>query len=490
MRSRIPTIFSFFLLFPALAETQRLEQSIMKRQILAAFAAAATLTMAADDAKYVFCFIGDGMGLGHVNATETYNRDVLRSESPILMMTFPVASQARSYSASSPITDSAAAGTALSSGIKTKNSMIGMNPDTVPVNSIAVDFMKAGYAVGVGTTVQADDATPAAWYAHAENRGMKESIAPQAAGSGLSFLAGGAFKLQGAGDVAFAEYLNTMRKAGYEIAEGYAAFNELKRKSGKLPQKVLMFPENPNSQVGYTIDSIPGAMTCAQITEACLQTLESVNPEKFLMMIEGGNIDWAAHSNDGGGVIKEILNFQDAINVAYQFYLRHPSETLIVVTADHDTGGMSLGRNGGAYNLAYADAQKISKDSFADWTRNWGKNTLNPTWEEMEKTLKEKLGFWTVVPVTEKETDELKRLFDETFISKKADDEKTLYHTFNAFTARAFAILNHHMGIGWTTTYHAGNFVPVYAVGANANYFTGSLNNTDIPLLIKRAAGL
>ena len=463
----------------------------MKKTLLSAFAAAAALTMSADDAKYVFYFIGDGMGLGHVNATETYNRDVLRSDSPILMLTFPVASQARSYSASSPITDSAAAGTALSSGIKTKNSMVGMNPDTVPVNSIAVDFMQAGYAVGVGTTVQADDATPAAWYAHAANRGMKETIAPQAAESGLAFLAGGDFKLRGAGEVAFKDYLQTMRKGGYEVAEGYAAFNELKGKGGKLPQKILMYPADPaGGQVGYTIDSIPGAMTCAQITEACLQTLENVNPDRFLMMIEGGNIDWAAHSNDGGGVIKEILNFQDAINVAYQFYLRHPSETLIVVTADHDTGGMSLGRNGGAYNLAYADAQKISKDAFADWTRNWGRNTKNPTWEEMEKTLREKLGFWTTVPVSGEETVELRQLFDETFITKKAEDEKTLYHTFNAFTAKAFAILNHHMGIGWTTTYHAGNFVPVYAVGANSQYFTGCLNNTDIPLLIKRAAGL
>ena len=463
----------------------------MKKTLLSAFAAAAALTMSADDAKYVFYFIGDGMGLGHVNATETYNRDVLRSDSPILMLTFPVASQARSYSASSPITDSAAAGTALSSGIKTKNSMVGMNPDTVPVNSIAVDFMQAGYAVGVGTTVQADDATPAAWYAHAANRGMKETIAPQAAESGLAFLAGGDFKLRGAGEVAFKDYLQTMRKGGYEVAEGYAAFNELKGKGGKLPQKILMYPADPaGGQVGYTIDSIPGAMTCAQITEACLQTLENVNPDRFLMMIEGGNIDWAAHSNDGGGVIKEILNFQDAINVAYQFYLRHPSETLIVVTADHDTGGMSLGRNGGAYNLAYADAQKISKDAFADWTRNWGRNTKNPTWEEMEKTLREKLGFWTTVPVSGEETVELRQLFDETFISKKAEDEKTLYHTFNAFTAKAFAILNHHMGIGWTTTYHAGNFVPVYAVGANSQYFTGCLNNTDIPKLIKKAAGL
>lgn len=462
----------------------------MKKLFLSLAAASLSLSMAAADARYIFYFIGDGMGLGHVNATEIYNRDVLKNHQPILMMSFPVASQARSYSASSPITDSAAAGTALASGHKTCNYMVGVTPDTVPVNSIAVDFMDAGYAVGVGTTVQADDATPAAWYAHAANRSMKETIAPQAAESGLTFLAGGGFKLGGKDSGEFSKFLSTMKKAGYETVEGNKAFNDLKLK-GKFPRKVMLYSDNPTwGQVGYTIDSIPGAMTCADITEACLHTLKSINPSRFMMMIEGGNIDWAAHANDGGGVIKEILNFQDAINVAYQFYLRHPEETLIVVTADHDTGGMAYGRQGKNFNIGYADAQKISKDRFGELTRDWGVNTSNPSWEEMEKMLREKLGFWDIVPLTDEETSELKKLFDDTFISKKSKDEKTLYQTFNAFTAKAFDILNSHMGIGWTTTSHAGNFVPVYAIGANAELFTGSLNNTDIPLLIKRAANL
>lgn len=462
----------------------------MKKIFLSCLAAGMSLGMMADNARYVFYFIGDGMGLGHVNAAEIYNREVLKSPQPILMMTFPVASQARTFSASNTITDSAAAGTALASGYKTRNAMVGQTPDSVAVNSIAVDFMKAGYAVGVGTTVQADDATPAAWYAHAANRGMKDIIAPQAAESNLSFLAGGAFKLGGKDEAVFSDFLNVMRKGNYETIEGMAAFNELKNK-GKLPSKVLLYSDHPvGGQVGYTIDSIPGAMTCAQITEACLATLENVNPDKFLMMIEGGNIDWAAHSNDAAGVIKEIINFQDAINVAYQFYLRHPDETLIVITADHDTGGMAYGRLGGNFNIAYADAQKISKDMFGDWTRRWGKETANPTWQEMEDVLRDKLGFWSKVPLTDNETAQLKDMFDKTFVTKNAEEEKTLYHDFNAFTAKAFDILDSHMGIGWTTNYHAGNMVPVYAVGANSGYFTGSLDNTDIPKLIKRAAGL
>lgn len=177
--------------------------------------------------------------------------------------------------------------------------------------------------------------------------------------------------------------------------------------------------------------------------------------------------------------------------VAYQFYLRHPDETLIVITADHDTGGMAYGRNGmNGTSIGYADYQKISKDAFGEWTYNWGSQTQNPSWEEMEKALREKLGFWNGVPVSDNETEKLKELFRKTFIDRNAEDQKTLYQTFNAFTAKVFDVLNAHMGIGWTTTSHTGNFVPVYAVGANSHYFTGNLNNIEIPLLIKRAAGL
>lgn len=461
----------------------------MKKSVLAALALCAAMNIQAGDARYIFYFIGDGMGLGHVNAAEAYNRDARGNDKPLLMLTFPVASQARTYSASSPITDSAAAGTALASGHKTRNGMVGMNPDTVPVNSIAVELMEAGYAVGVGTTVQADDATPAAWYAHAANRGMKKLIAPQAAQSGLTFLAGGDFKLRDAGEGEFADFVGLMRKEGYTVAAGFEAFEKT---NADKPGKVLLYPATPSGgQVGYTIDSIPGCLTCAQITEACLRTLENSGKDKFMMMIEGGNIDWAAHANDAGAVIKEIVNFQDAIEVAYRFYLEHPEETLIVITADHDTGGMSLGRNGSSdYNLAYADAQRASKTAFGDWTRRWASRVSDPQWEEMEAVLKEKLGFWDIVPVTEAQTEELKKLFVDTFVTRDAKDEQTLYATFDAFTAKVFDILSYHMGIGWTTTYHAGNFVPVYAIGAGSSHFTGNLDNTEIPRLILRAADL
>ena len=115
--------------------------------------------------KYVFYFIGDGMGMGHVMAAQSYNREVLKSDELLLMMQFPVVSMVTTYS-TSRVTDSAAAGTALSTGYKTNNGMLGVTPDSVPVTSIARYLKDAGWGIGIVTTVAPDDATPGAFYAH------------------------------------------------------------------------------------------------------------------------------------------------------------------------------------------------------------------------------------------------------------------------------------------------------------------------------------
>lgn len=464
-------------------------KKVITKAVLAGMFMGAAVFSAAADARYVFYFIGDGMGMGHVNAAETYNRDVLKNENPMLMLTFPVASQVRTYSFNKPVTDSAAAGTALSTGHKTNNSMLGMSPDTLDVNSIARDFMDAGYSVGVASTVRGDDATPAAFYAHVPKRSMTEDIVADAVESGVSFFGAPVFRGIKNSKGEDSGWLDRMKNSGYNVVYDYSEYETL----GPEAKKVLMLSSKPaGEQVGYTIDSIPGAMTCEQLTKACLSQMEKINsPEGFFMMVEGGNIDWAAHANDGGAVIKEVLNFQKAIDVAYKFYLQHPDETLIVVTADHDTGGMALGRYETRYpDLSIADFQKISKDRFSDMWRDELKSGRTVTWQEMETFLKENLGFWGGIELSEKETAELKKAFQATFVKKDGVTEKNLYNDFNSFTVKVFDIFNTHLGIGWTTGYHTGNFVPVYAVGEGSELFTRNLNNIEIPKLILEAAGL
>lgn len=441
------------------------------------------------EARYVFYFIGDGMGNGHVNAAQAYLREAHGVQEPLLMSSFPVVSQARTHSANRPITDSAAAGTALSTGSKTVNSRIGMAPDSTELRSIARDFMEAGYAVGVGTSVAGDDATPAAFYAHALSRGDIADIAACSPSSGLDFLAGGGFKVMHK-EKEGKEWLAEMERRGY-------------RRVSSLPQleadsdgrRFLMIPDySTYDQVGYTLDSVPQRLLLSDITRGCLETLRRNNEDRFFMMIEGGNIDWAAHANDAATVVKEIVAFQDAIRVAYDFYLEHPDETLIVVTADHDTGGMALGRTDKSFppRLSLLDNQRMSKDSFNNWCRSLADadGNVDMEWPRMQDKLREAFGLWEEVELSEPQEKRLRKAFDDTFVNRTATDTETLYQTFGEFTVTLFDILNEMYGVGWTTSYHTGNPVPVFAVGEGSEAFSRYLDNTEIPMLILQAAGL
>ena len=151
---------------------------------------------AAKKPKYIFYFIGDGMGLSPVLVAETYNQTVLgNKENPLLMLQFPVASVATSYSASHTITDSAAGGTALATGHKTKNGMLGVDADTVPVKSIAYELKEKGYGIAIATSVAPDDATPGAFYTNVDHRNKFYDITKDMAKSDFDMFAGG--KLRG-----------------------------------------------------------------------------------------------------------------------------------------------------------------------------------------------------------------------------------------------------------------------------------------------------
>jgi alkaline phosphatase len=383
------------------------------------------------------------------------------------------------YSASSPITDSAAAGTALSTGTKTRNAMLGMAPDTTDVTSIARILKDKGYGVGVATSVAPDDATPGAFYAHVPNRSMYYEIGCQAATSGYDFLCGAG--LRGVKDKAGkdTDLLKRMADNKVQIVRGPAEIKDIKSDKVFLLNTV----GTPDYNIGYTIDSLDNVLTLPLITETCLKHLQKVSPDRFFMMIEGGNIDHALHANDGGAAIKEIINFNEALQIAYDFYLEHPDETLIVVTADHDTGGMALGNTTLKYaaNLQYFDYQKVSKEAFSEYCKGLLKSRSVFTWADMKEYLTDKLGFFTHVPVTEAQETALREKFDATFELRNTDDQKTLYANFNAFAVDVFRLLNDAAGVGFTTMSHAGNAVPLFAVGVGSEQFTSFNNNCEIP---------
>lgn len=255
----------------------------MKHRILSVVTALAlTGSVFANSPKYIFYYIGDGMGMGQVMGAETYNRTVLGNTDNLLMMQFPVSSVATTYSASSPVTDSAAAGTALATGNKTRNGMLGVTPDTTAVTSIAKTLFDDGYGVGIVTSVNPDDATPGAFYTHVPSRRMYYEIGKDAASCGYDFIGGS--KLRGLKDKQGnkTDLLDIFAENNVSIIRGTAGMDTITSR-----RMLMLSPLDDHSDIGYTIDSIPGALTLPVMTESCLKHLERNGRDRFFMMVEG-----------------------------------------------------------------------------------------------------------------------------------------------------------------------------------------------------------
>lgn len=450
------------------------------------------LAAKAQQAKYVFYFIGDGMGLNQVNTTEMYlgEKQGRIGTEPLCFASFPVAGMATTFSASNSITDSSAGGTALATGVKTYNGAIGVDANKERVMSVAERAKRAGKKVGVTTSVSIDHATPAAFYGHQPDRSMYYEIALQLPEAGFDFYAGSGFlKPARTFDKKDAPSIYPIfEQAGYTIARG---LDEYKAKADDAGKMILMQKEGANSSsLPYAIDRSEGDLTLAQITESAIDFLSRDNKKGFFLMVEGGKIDWACHSNDPATMVKEVIDMDNAVRVAYEFYKKHPKETLIVITADHETGGLALGNSNYTLNLKSLDCQKQSVDLLSRALTDLRKSKGNKaTWEDVKALLTERMGFWGELTPTWEQEKMLRDEFESSFVRNKIVFEESLYSKTEPLAAVAKKVLSQMSKLGWTTGSHSAEYVPVFAVGAGSKLFMGKMDNTDIPKRIAKAAG-
>ena len=444
-------------------------------------------------AKYVFYFIGDGMGVNQVNGTEMYYAELQNGRigvEPLLFTQFPVATMATTFSATNSVTDSAAAGTALSTGKKTYNHAISVGEDKKPMETIAEKAKKAGKKVGVATSVSVDHATPAAFYAHQPDRNMYYEIALDLPKANFDFYAGGGFqkptKTHNKKDAP--SIFPIFEEAGYTVARGY---NDYKAKADKAQKMILIQEEGKNPGcLPYAIDREEDDLTLAQITESAIDFLKKGKDKGFFLMVEGGKIDWATHSNDAATVFNEIKDMDAAVKVAYEFYKKHPKETLIVITADHETGGIVLGSGRYDLNLKVLQYQKKSTDGLSKRISELRKSKNNKvTWEEMKEFLGQEMGFWKEVPISWKQERELRDEFEESFVKNKVVFAESMYSKSEPIAARAKEIINDIAMIDWANGGHSAGYVPVFAIGAGSHLFGNKIDNTEIPQRIAKAAG-
>ncbi len=437
----------------------------------------AVVSIKASTPDYIFYFIGDGMGIGPVQAAQNYSNEVLGDTTRLNMYSMPVFSIAMTRSVTSPVTDSAAAGTALATGYKTCKTMVGVTPDTVAVTSIASMLHDQGWGIGVVTTVAPDDATPASFYAHVPSRYQSEKIGRQFIESDFEFLAGSS--LRGAKHKNISTgVMEAIDEAG--IAVTYSPDSVALVDSRRC---ILLNRNNLNDgNVGHHIDSVAPFNTLPQMTQAAIDHLSKVSPDKFFIAIEAGNIDHALHANDAATAILEILSLDKSIGLALDFMKAHPDNTLIVVTADHDTGGLTIGNEAVGYDCfpAMLLAQKASKDRLNGLFTTMMNTRRIYQWEDIKDFLKEHLSFFDTIEITPEEEADLRATYEDV-VAERAADQRNLYSSVNAFVAKAVDLLNSKAGYGFTTRGHTGNPVPVVAAGKGAEIFSSVSDNTELP---------
>lgn len=275
--------------------------------------------------KNVIMMIGDGMGVSQIFAGLTANGGHL------FLDNFKQIGFSKTQSSNNYITDSAAGGTALSSGQKTYNGAIGVNADSIPIQTILEMAEEKGLATGLVSTSAITHATPASYIAHQKSRASYEQIAADFMKTDIDVFIGGGYKhFSQRADKR--DLILELQQKGYQVLRD---MNEIaKVKSGQLAG---LISDEHNDMAGKRKMSLPLS------TETALNIL-SQNQKGFFIMVEGSQIDWGGHGNNTIYLVKEMLDFDQAIGKALEFAAKD-GETLIIVTADHETGGLSL--NGG-----------------------------------------------------------------------------------------------------------------------------------------------
>ena len=460
--------------------------------------------------KYVFLFIGDGMSYPQIQSTADYlgaQKDedyfmaqpslddnqgaILDGPEYLNFMNFEAAGSAVTYDSNSFAPDSASTATSISTGEKTYSGTINMDESGSTAFETITEKVheQLGMKVGVISSVNLNHATPAAFYAHQASRNNYYEIGEELVESGFEYFAGGGLKKTTGYDKEkpLPNLYDLATQAGYTVTftnEEAAAINA---DSGK----VILIDENlaDSDAMAYEIDRTDDMWSLADYVEKGIEVLD--NEKGFFMMCEGGKIDWACHANDAASTIHDTVALSEAVQVAIDFAKDHADETLILVTGDHETGGLTIGFAGTDYDtyLTLLESQKISFQKFDDeYTARYKEN--GTTFEEALADIEALFGLKAQgeeddkLVLTAYELEQLRVAFEksihETATGEDAQLEYVMYGTYDPLSVTLTHILNNKSGISFTSYSHTGLPVAVLADGANAGQFNGYYDNTEI----------
>lgn len=465
---------------------------------------------AATAPKYVFLFIGDGMSYPQFQAAADYlgaladddyekalpstkldSREGAVLDGPVALnfMGFQVAGSAVTFDSCSFAPDSASTATSIATGKKTYSGMINVDESgAVPYETIAEKLhSQKDWKVGVISSVNLNHATPAAFYAHQASRNNYYEIGVELVNSGFEYFAGGGLKKITGNDKDKTSLYELAEAAGYKVtftqaeAEAVTADDE----------KVILIDEHlaDSDAMDYDMDRKNGEWALADYVAKGIEVLN--NDTGFFMMCEGGKIDWACHANDAGATVTDTLAMADAVQVAIDFAKEHPTQTLILVTGDHETGGLTIGYAGTDYDT-YLDTlanQTISYAQYdAQYVSKYKEN--NTSFEDAMKDVEALFGLKLEgdegdrLVLTAYEAQRLRTAYELIMSDYSASDytqeQYVLYGGYNPFSVTVTHILNNKSGVAFTSYSHTGLPVAVFADGTGAENFGGYYDNTEI----------
>lgn len=439
----------------------------------------------AQRAKYVFYFIGDGLGINHIYGTELYNAAVhpqMPNQGRMSFSTFPLRTYITNHSSSSLVTDSSAAGTALASGVKTVNGYMGVDENLNSAKTIAELAAEHGMKVGVATNVGVNHATPSAFFAHDKSRSNYLSLFEQLIASDVDFAAGSTILHKRSGKTP-AELADVAREAGIEVVQDPQSAAKVENK-----RVLLLSPTLDEQALKYAVDCEETDPTIVDYTAAAIEYLERESDKNgFFLMVEAGHIDYCAHDNDAVTTFEEVNHLSESVQLALDFYAKHPKQTLIIVTADHETSGLSLGyKDYFMYPelLAYQRCSMVALTAKMRAMRDRG----DTSWQSMVELLKEELGLWSEVELEAEDEKLIKECFENDFVNT-ATEVVSLYNHNEKLASVAIEVLNKRAKIKWVSLDHTGMQVPLYVKGAGLKYFGDCYDNTDVPKAIAEAMG-
>jgi len=423
--------------------------------------------------KYVIVMIADGTGFAHLGLTQYYNKFLLDEELTITDELFKKGriGIATTYTADELVTDSAAAGTAIATGKKTNNRMISVLPDGTPVKTVMERAIELGYKTGLIAKSTITDATPAVFASHVPHRSQQDVIASQYLEKKIDIILGGGKsywlpKSKGGSRTDERDLVEEAKTLGYSVVSNLSEMEKVE--SGKL---LGLFA---SGNIPYRLDADPTVIpSLSDMTEKAIDLLYK-DSNGFFLMVEGSRVDHASHNNDAASVVTELREFDDAVKVALDFYNKHPRETLLIVTTDHDNGGLSL-----IYNYDSEGNERYA------------------TVEDLNRIFMVPFSFEKAKSVVDKEG--VEKLFNEHYvgeiaISKEWQDRLTagklvtpgLYDPFYANLAAGFTDV---YMVSWSTNAHTATPVWVVSLGPGSTSLTGYIDNTDIGKVIFRVLG-